>query len=87
MRLKKGFIIHKTEEEYIVVATEEACKYFNGIVRLNSIGGEIVEFLKNEISKKEIVDKLFNKYDVKKDILEKDVEEILTKLKSAGIIE
>lgn len=87
MKLKKGFILHKSENEYIVVATEEACKFFNGIIRLNFVGGEIVELLKDEITQEKIIEKLLDKYDVKKDILEKDVSEIIDKLKSVGIIE
>lgn len=60
---------------------------FNGMVRSNSTAGEIIEMLKSEITRDEIVEKMFDKYEVEREILEKDVDKVLGALRSIGAID
>ncbi len=87
MRLKEDFILHNTGEEYVIVAVGKAAEHFHGLVHLNSVGGKIVEFLKEDISEEELIKKMLEIYDVDYETLEKDVKAILSKLKEANIVE
>lgn len=87
MRLKKDFILHDSGDGYVIVAVGDAAKYFHGLVHLNTVGGKIVELLKEESSEKEIIDKMMEIYDVEYEIIQEDVRKIVSQLKEAGIVE
>lgn len=53
----------------------------------NSIGVEIISLLKKDISLRDIVDELFEKYDVDRALLERDVEDFSLQLKEFSILE
>ncbi len=85
MKLKEGFITYRTEEEQIMVSVTP--KALNGIVKSNSTAAYIIDCLKEETSKEEIVKKMLEKYDVSGDTLEKDVEKVLSSLREIGAID
>lgn len=86
MRLKDDFILHNTGEDFVIIATGEATKNFNGIIKLNNMGGEIVSFLSNDISEEKIVKAIVEKYEVDYDTAKEDIKNILDSLKKAGVI-
>nr|WP_317279552.1 PqqD family protein [uncultured Fusobacterium sp.] len=86
MRLKDDFILHNTGEDFVIIATGEATKNFNGIIKLNNMGGEIVSFLSNDISEEEIVKAIVEKYEVDYDTAKEDIKNILDSLRKAGVI-
>jgi len=85
MKLKEGFITQETEDSQIMVAVGGA--RFAGLVRSNKTAAFIVDSLKTETTKEAIVDAMAEKYDAPKDILAKDVEGILNKLRSIGALD
>lgn len=85
MKLKDGFITHMTDDEQIIVGTGSV--NFSGMVRSNRTAAFIVEQLKQEVSQDQIVDAMFETYDAPKEVIEKDVERILDKLRSIGAID
>lgn len=87
MRLKKDFILHDSDGDYVIVAVGEATKNFHGLVHLNNVAGKIVEFLKEDISEEELINKMLEVYDVDPDTLKKDVNNIVSQLKNANIVE
>lgn len=54
---------------------------------LNQTGVAILELLHNEITQKELLEKLYHKFDVDKSVLEKDVHEFILLLKEQQILE
>ena len=86
MRLKDDFILHNTGEDFVIIATGEATKNFNGIIKLNNMGGEIVSFLSNDISEEDIVKAIVEKYEVDYDTAKEDIKNILYSLRKAGVI-
>jgi len=86
MRLKDDFILHNTGEDFVIIATGEATKNFNGIIKLNNMGGEIVSFLSNDISEEDIVKAIVEKYEVDYDTAKEDIKNILDSLRKAGVI-
>lgn len=87
MKLKDGFITYNTGDENLLVATGEAGKSFNGIVRNNETAAFIAELLKNEITEDEIVNKILEEYDVDEKIARKDVKKLLDTFKREGFLE
>lgn len=85
MKLREGFITQETDGEQIMVAAGSI--KFAGLVRSNKTAAFIVDSLKTETTKEAIVDAMAKKYDAPKDILTKDVERILDKLRSIGALD
>lgn len=86
MRLKDDFILHNTGEDFVIIATGEATKNFNGIIKLNNMGGEIVSFLSNDISEENIIKAIVEKYEVEYDTAKEDILNLLDSLRKAGVI-
>ena len=85
MKLKTGFITHESNGEHITVTAGNTT--FNGMVRSNATAGFIVECLKKDTTKEEIIQKMSDTYDAPREVLEKDVEKILEQLHSIGAID
>ena len=60
---------------------------FNGMVRSNSTAAEIIDMLKNEITREEIIAAMFEKYDVEESVLAADVDKVIGKLREIGAID
>lgn len=86
MRLKDDFILHNTGEDFVIIATGEATKNFNGIIKLNNMGGEIVSFLSNDISEEDIIKAIVEKYEVEYETAKEDIRNILDSLRKAGVL-
>lgn len=85
MKLRDGFITHEGAEEHITVTAGNT--EFNGMIRSNKTAGFIVECLKNDVTKEDIISKMLEKYDALREVIEKDVEKILEQLQSIGAID
>lgn len=72
MKLRKGFITHESNGEHITVTAGNTA--FNGLVRSNKTAGFIVECLKENVTKEEIVHKMLDKYDACEETITKDVD-------------
>ena len=86
MRVKEGFILHNIGEEYMAVATGEAAEHFNGIVRGNETVAYIFELLQKETTEEKMVDAMCERYEVDRDIVERDVKNIVAKMREAGFL-
>lgn len=81
MRLNSSFITRDNGEDYILM---DSSSKFAGIVHANATTAFIIECLKKETTKRQLVDKMAGKYDAPRDVLEKDVDMVLEKLRSIG---
>ena len=85
MKLKDGFITHESDGEQIMVAAGEV--RFSGMVRSNKTAAFIVDCLKEETTKAQIVEKLVATYDAPAEVIERDVQKILDSLRSIGALD
>ena len=85
MKLRKGFITHESNGEHIMVTAGNTA--FNGLVRSNKTAGFIVECLKKNVTKEEIIHKMLDKYDACEETITKDVDMILARLQEIGAID
>jgi len=84
MKLRDGFITHASNGEHITVTAGNTA--FNGMIRSNQTAGFIVECLKNDVTKEDIVEKMLEKYDAVRERIESDVDKVLEQLRSIGAI-
>lgn len=84
MKLKDTFITHMNNGEQILV---DVSGQFSGLIRNNGSAAYIVDCLKSETTVEEIVNKMNEEYDASKEVLEKAVNDVISKLKSAGAID
>ena len=84
MRLKDAFITHDSEGEQVLI---DVTSSFAGLVRSNKTAAFIVDCLKTDTTKEQIVDAMYEKYDAPKEVLKKDVDAIIDKLRGIGALE
>lgn len=87
MKLKEGFILHNVGNEHMMVATGDAGKIFNGLVRNNATANFILEQLMNETTEEQIVDAMMAKYDASREQIASDVKSVLQQVKEAGFLD
>lgn len=87
MRLKKGFILHNIEDEYMAVATGEAARGFNGLIRNNGSADFIYRMLQSDTTEEAIVHAMCEHYDAPEEVIASDVRELLEKIKEAGFLD
>lgn len=87
MKLKEGFILHNVNNEYMMVATGEAGKIFNGLVRNNATANFIFEQLMQETTEEKIVDAMMKKYEVSREQVASDVKRVVSQIREAGFLD
>ena len=84
MKLKDTYITHDSDGEQIMLDTSGS---FAGLIRNNKTAAFIVECLKDDTTQEKIVEAMFEKYDAPKDVLAKDVSEVIEKLRKVGALD
>lgn len=84
MKLKNSFVTHMSGDDQVLVDTTSS---FAGLIRNNKTAAFIVECLKKETTKEHIVDQMDAKYDVSREVIEKDVSAILDTLRKVGALD
>ena len=80
MKLKEGFVTHEMGGEQSMVATGSA--NFAGLIRSNPTPAFIVDCLKEETTREQIIEKMLAKYDATPEVIGTDVDKIVAKLRS-----
>ena len=84
MKLKDTYITHDSDGEQILLDTSSS---FAGLIRNNKTAAFIVECLKEETTEEKIVEAMFEKYDAPKEVLAKDVSDVIEKLRKVGALD
>ena len=84
MKLKDTYITHDSDGEQILLDTSSS---FAGLIRNNKTAAFIVECLKDDTTQEKIVEAMFEKYDAPKEVLAKDVSEVIGKLRKVGALD
>ena len=85
MKLKDGFVTHEMGGEQIMVATGNA--NFSGLVRSNATAAYIVDCLKEQTTRDEIIQKMLARYDATAEVISADVDKVLTRLRSINALD
>ena len=84
MKLKSSFITHMSGNEQLMISVGGD---FSGMVRSNSTAAFIIDILKDDVTIEEIVGKILAEYDVSQDVAAKDVDRVISSLRSIGAID
>ena len=84
MKLKDNYITHDSDGEQILLDTSSS---FAGLIRNNKTAAFIVECLKEDTTEEKIVEAMLEKYDAPKDVLAKDVSDVIEKLRKVGALD
>lgn len=85
MKLKECFLTQDMDGEQIMVAVDSAA--FRGVVRSNATAAFIVDALRRETTREEIVAAMLEAYEVSEEVVRRDVDGILETLRSIGAID
>lgn len=85
MNLKETFITCCLSDGHVMVSTDE--NVFSGLVRSNDTAALIVETLKHDTGLEEITEKVFAEFDAPREVIERDVSEILEQLRGIGAVD
>ena len=85
MKLKNGFLTQNIDNEQILIAADS--KVFQGIVKSNETAAFIVDELKKETTKQEIMAKMMEAYDVAEDVVSRDIDVVFAKLRGIGALD
>lgn len=88
MKLKYNFVINEVADKMVAVAVGDDLDKFNGFIKMNDVGAEIFEILKNDVQFDEIVTLMMEKHsDATKEEAEETIKGFIDELKKNGIIE
>lgn len=87
MKIKDGFILKDVAGSKIVIATGEARLSFNGVITFNSVGAEIFNLLDGTNSPEEIVEKIASDYNVASQIVKRDFDALVEKLRKHNLLD
>ena len=87
MKLKYEFVINQVADNLVAVPVGDGLENFNGFLKMNDIGAEILEILKNDVTVEEIAKQMLEKHPESnmEEALE-TVTEFTAKLNDAGVI-
>ena len=87
MKLKDGFILQDLGDQHMAVASGEAAKTFNGLVRNNGTADFIFRELMHETTEDAIVAHMLEKYDAPRERIAADVHRLIEQFREAGFLE
>lgn len=85
MKLKSNFISHNTSDESYLVPTSNAD--FSGMVKGNKTLGAIIDLLKEETTRDQIVAAMKERFDAPEGAIERDVDHVIEELTKIGALE
>lgn len=86
MKIKEGFIVRKVGSQFVVAATGKASRDYAGIIRLNESSAYAFELLKEDLTKEELLSKMLAEYNVSREVLSKDLDAFLDRLREANAL-
>lgn len=86
MKLAPDFEIVHFADEYILTPLGAQMDRFNGTVVLNEVSAFLMEKMKTDVTKEELVRLLTEEYEVDPDTAQADVEKAIEEMKKIGVI-
>lgn len=84
MKLKDGFILHDTGDDFVLIDVESR---FNGMAKCNETTKFIIECLMDETTEAQVLERMQNEYPAPREVLSADLSKIIEELRSIGALE
>lgn len=86
MKINEDFMLRNIAGEYIIVATGESSKDFNGMISVNEVAAFIWDNINSSKDEEEIVKKVLDEFDVNEHTARVDVYGFISELIKVGMI-
>jgi len=87
MKFKDGVVLSDTDNGTVLIATGEAGRAFNGLIKLNKTAAFIAHMIDDGAGKEGIIEALLEKYEITPEHAAESVDKVVAQLGSVGIIE
>ena len=86
MKIKSGFELVNIAGDYMLIPIGEEVDDFNGALVLNEVAAFLLDKLKSDIEREDLVQLLINEYDVERITAQSDVDKVLNELIKMGVV-
>ena len=87
MKLKYDFIVNEVAGQLVAVAVNEGMNEFNGFIKMNDIGAEIFEILKEDVTLEQVIEKMLSKHPEATEEEARDtISNFISELKKSNLI-
>ena len=86
MKIKPDFQIVQMANDYMLVPTGDQIDSFNGTVILNEVSAFLLDQMKEDLEKEDLVERLLMEFDVDPATAREDVDAAVEKMKQIGIL-
>lgn len=87
MKIKKGFVVREIAGKSVVIALGAASVSFNGMIELNGMARVFWDMLAEGMSEDDMVKAILEEYDADEVAVRADVDNFVSSLSEAGILE
>ncbi len=87
MKLKYDFIVREIVGEYVLIPMGESALKISGFLTTNEVGATLMEELKEKRTRKQLLERILEDFDVDEKTASEDIEEFINLLKSRDFIE
>lgn len=86
MKLKYNFAIQQVTDFWAAVPVGADAKRYNGVMSLNETARDMMEFLREDITEEELVQKMLETYEVDEATLRPQVHDFIKQLQDADVL-
>lgn len=87
MRIKQGFVMRDVAGQTVIIATGEASKSFQGMIRVNGTGKTVWQGLTDGLAADAIVDRVTAEYEIDRATAERDVDAFIGQMRDNGFLD
>ena len=86
MKLKYDFAVREIMGEYVMVPLGDGALEFAGMISTTETGALLVEALKQDVSREELLKRILDEYDVDEQTAMTDLDEFLDRLRKLNLL-
>lgn len=87
MKIRQGFVLREVMGNTMAVATGEASRTFQGMIKLNATAAQLWKWLQEDTTETALTERLCAEYDVDSATAAKHVGALLNTLRTEGILD
>lgn len=86
MKLKYDFAVREIMGEYVLIPMGEGALAFSGMISTSETGALLVDALKNDVTRQELLERMLEVYDVEEADAAADLDEFLERLRKLDLL-
>ena len=86
MKLKFDFAVREIVGEYVMVPLGQGALEFSGMISTSETGAMLVEALKKDVSRQELLEMILTQYEIDEESAAADLDEFLAQLRKLNLL-